>query len=162
MNDSRSNINPLGQPGQISPEIRPKQPKASASKAFGQILADQISKTPAKTPAGIGQLPEIEGAFNALNLSGQSQQTLPLSREIETALSLLDRYAAFLGDPAVSLKQSSTLLDQLLGTTRDLTAELDARNHDPLNADTALKDILARIRTLAEVEQIKLNRGDYL
>ncbi len=101
-------------------------------------------------------LPEIDAAFTAKKINLALDQT-QLPEKLESSISLLERYASWLGDPEKTLKQAYGLLEQLSSQTKDLKNEF--KDKDSTNPD--LTRIITELLTTVEIEQIKFNRGDY-
>ncbi len=76
--------------------------------------------------------------------------------QVENYLNLLNAYQEKLGNPDVSLKEISPLLDQMKEEQGRLSAALDS-----LPEGDGLKDILNETLIISSLETIKFNRGDY-
>jgi hypothetical protein len=76
--------------------------------------------------------------------------------QVENYLNLLDAYQEKLGNPDVTLKEISPLLDQIKEEQGRLSAALDS-----LPEGDGLKDILNETLIISSLETIKFNRGDY-
>ena len=129
---------------------------------FGKILSEQMGSLSGEadlTPTSQG-LPELEGAYKALTIHLPDQgnpQGNPIAEKISASIDLLDTYASMLSNPEKTLKQAHKLLEDLSENNRHLREELD---QSP-TSDPQLDKILTHLTTLVEVEQIKINRGDY-
>ncbi|MCP4295961.1 MAG: hypothetical protein GY786_10170, partial [Proteobacteria bacterium] len=106
---------------------------------------------------GVSGLPEIDAAFTAKKINLALDQT-QLPEKLESSISLLERYASWLGDPEKTLKQAYGLLEQLSKQTRNLEAEF--KDKDSIDPD--LNQIITQLLTTVQVEQIKFDRGDYI
>lgn len=129
---------------------------------FGNILSEQMGTLSGEadlTPTSQG-LPELQGAYKALTIHLPDQmnpQGNPIAEKISASIDLLDTYASMLSNPDNTLKQAYQLLEDLSEKNRHLREELD---QSPAS-DPQLDEILTHLATLVEVEQIKINRGDY-
>ncbi len=156
-----------GKPEQVHPISRKTisldKEKATSRKneAFGRILSEQLNPTLGTDSPNVAEgLPELEGAYSAATL------TLPdngnkfgnkLSEKISSSLDLLDNYASMLSDPEKTLKQAYKLLEDLSEQTNQLFKEID---QSP-KTDNNLKKIITQLSAMVQVEQLKINRGDY-
>ena len=125
---------------------------------FGKILSEQIDSLSGEadlTPTSQG-LPELEGAYKALTINLPDQGP-PIAEKISASIDLLDTYASMLSNPENTLKQAHKLLEDLSAKNLDLRKELD---QSP-TSDPQLEKIFTHLTTLVEVEQIKIDRGDY-
>ncbi len=119
------------------------------------LLAHLESETPGSPPSPDG-LPELSATY-AKNPEQVLGFDTEIAKQISKGLDLLEGYAKGLADPATSLKQAFDLLEQIGSQTRDIELKMaDIQNQDP-----RLKEITAHLSTLAAVEKIKINRGDY-
>ncbi len=125
--------------------------------AFDDILSKTIEHDLKKDLLkGDSGLPEINASYTANKITlALDQGELP--EKLESSISLLERYASWLGDPEKTLKQSYGLLEQLATQTKDLKNEF--KDKDSVNPD--LTRIITELLTTVEVEQIKFDRGDY-
>lgn len=129
---------------------------------FGKILSEQMSSLSGEadlTPPSQG-LPELQGAYKALTVNLPEQgtpQENPIAEKISASIDLLDTYASMLSNPDNTLKQAHKLLEDLSEKNRHLREELNQSS----TSDPKLDQILNHLATLIEVEQIKINRGDY-
>ncbi len=125
--------------------------------AFNDILSKTIEHDlKSDLIKGGSGLPEIDAAFTAKKINLALDQT-QLPEKLESSISLLERYASWLGDPEKTLKEAHGLLEQLSGQTKDL--ENDFKDKDSINPDLA--QIIKELLTTVEIEQIKFDRGDY-
>ena len=163
MNEINPKIPNIGKIAAIDPAIKSNKSLTKGDGTFGDILTEQIEKNiDDKALSKSSKLPEIESTFRAsqLNLSLDEPQ---FANKLNSSLGLLERYASWLGDPDKTLKQAGGLLEQLLVQTKTLTDEFNESTNSPNNLKYGnLKQILTQLTTTAQVEQIKLNRGDYL
>ena len=126
---------------------------------FNNILSEQIqSKGMDSTSHASTALPEIQGAFKAQNIELNTVAPNPFAEKITDSLDLLERYAAFLANPDKSLKQAYSILEQVLAQTKDIETLMGQGSENKGDLTT----ILTELMTTARVEQIKLDRGDYL
>ena len=157
MNEINPKISTENKIPSIEPENKKKKSLTNNPGAFDKILTNQIEEDRNSTPIkNSTRLPEIESSFKAqqLNLSLNQAQ---ISKQLESSLSLLEKYASWLGNPDKTLKQAYDLLTEALARTESLDQEF--RKHT--NVDTDLKHILNQLMTTLEVEKVKFNRGDY-
>jgi uncharacterized membrane protein YhiD involved in acid resistance len=154
-----------GKPGQIQ-NISPKTPPSQKGKtpagqasSFEKTLSKQINDTNTKSDqTSISQgLPELESSYQAAFISMADKST-EITEKISSSIDLLEEYASWLLDPEKTLKQAYGLLKDLDQQTRELNQELELSP----KADQKLKQIITQLTTTAQVEQIKINRGDYL
>ncbi len=126
--------------------------------AFDELLSKTIEhELKSDLIKGGSGLPEIDASFTAKKINLALDQT-QLPEKLESSISLLERYASWLGDPEKTLKQAYELLEQLSSQTKNLEKEF--KNKDSINPD--LSQIITQLLTTVEVEQIKFNRGDYI
>lgn len=138
------------------------RPKKDHHLPFDKILSQEMK--PAETRSDSvtsSRLSELEGAFRAGQIKPMPLDKSEISRKLTASLDLFEQYAAFLGDPDKSLKQTYTLLEQVLAQTRALAGDMDQKQGLTPEQDE-LKTIVAQLLTTARVEQIKFDRGDYL
>ncbi len=148
------NINKIAS---VHPDTRQNKSKEKENASFDQILADQVNTGEAKKSAGSSvTLPEIEGSFHTRHI-GLAQMKTQGSQKLTDAISLLETYAAWLGNPDKTLRQAYELLEQVSAQTK--TIEQDFQTDKTTPAD--LKQILNHLITTIEVEQVKFDRGDY-
>jgi hypothetical protein len=158
-----SEFNPkIGNIGRTTPiESGTKQNKAlqKGSDLFNQILTDQVEKNNGTMPTDKApSLPEIGGTFRAQNINfPPSPDTNMLSKKLEASLSMLDRYASWLGDPDKSAKESHNLLEQAISQTKAMGNDFK----NDISSSDDLKQIFNQLMTTLEVEQVKFDRGDY-
>ena len=151
----------------IDPGKAEKKSKGAGSGAFERILTEQISDggTSSVRDSQPG-LPEIQGSFRAAHISGIHKQiTADQARFLEqmtASLDLFDQYAAFLGDSDKNLKQTYSLLEQILQLTGNLSKDLANYQSEDTAALGDLRSMAEQLLTTARVEQIKFDRGDYL
>ncbi len=150
-------------PGQLD-QISSKAPSSKREKifpgqgqAFGKILSEHFN-TPGTDDSTIISkgLPELEGSYKAATINLPDPQD-KLTEKISASIDLLDAYASMLSDPETSLKQAYKLLEDLSGKTSQLNQELD---QSP-KTDQSLKQIITHLTAMVQVEQIKIDRGDY-
>jgi len=158
MNEFNPKITNTNKISSVEPDIKQKKSPQQGDTSFNGILANQINKSSNDTGSkGNTSLGEIKASFAAQRLTLELNQT-QFTRKLESSLNLLETYASWLQDPDKTLKQAYGLLEQLLNQTKTLDREF--KQDSDLNHD--LKDILTQLLATAQVEQIKLNRGDYL
>jgi hypothetical protein len=172
MSDNHPKISPADPSPAINSGSVKQKPGKKADANFEKILSDQIRTDPYRknlqtvSSGPMSGLSEIEGVFHPQRLTPLPAESSQLTANLSDSIDLFDKYAAFLGDPDKSLKQTYGILEQVLAQVETLAAELE----QPPGSETAsfpdiktdLKDILARLLTSARVEQIKFDRGDYL
>jgi len=126
---------------------------------FGKILSEQTNETTTKSDsATMAQgLPELESPLGTAFLN-MPDKTTEFTEKLNSSIDLLEKYASWLLDPEKTLKQAYGILEDLAGQTQELNQEVE---QSP-NADSELKQIITQIAATTRVEQIKINRGDYL
>lgn len=130
----------------------------TGDQAFRKLLDEQIELKSVKPGDKENiSLPELSAAYKARQIDIESTQ-IDFAHKLNTSLELLDSYAAWLADPEKSLKQTRSILDQLVLQT----ASLDRAFSTQTNPSVELTDILSRLKTTIQVELIKFDRGDYL
>jgi len=164
MNEINPKIPNIAKIAAIDPDIKSNKSHSKGEGSFGNILTEQIGKN-SDTDSLINsppKLPEIESTFRAAQLNF-SLDKAQFTEKLNSSLGLLERYASWLGNPDKTLKQAGGLLEQLLTQTKTLTDEFNKStiSNGSVKHDD-LKQILNQLTTTAQVEQIKLNRGDYL
>jgi len=137
----------------IAPQTNSPQPKAGGD--FARTLSQAEAalpegSTPATDKAGLEKMSPTGRIFPINYSSGPAVQ-------IEKTLALLDRYAQALSDPTRSLKQMSSLVEDLEDQASALT-EIGEK----LPSGHGLKGLLDRTAVLAVVEAAKFKRGDYV
>ncbi len=80
----------------------------------------------------------------------------PTVDQIENYLNMLAEYQEKLGNPEVTLKELSPLVDQMIQENERLSSTLES-----LPENDGLKEILSETLVLSSLETIKFNRGDY-
>ena len=156
---------------QVEPGSAKKKPQRSGDGAFDKIFTHQISGQIPGENASSSQrsqtgLPEIQGSFRASKIAQihdqiSSEQNRFLE-QMTSSLDLFDQYAAFLGDPDKNLKQTYSLLEQILQLTGSLSKEMSEYQGKDESALSELRNLADQLLTTARVEQIKFDRGDYL
>ncbi|MFH2091843.1 MAG: hypothetical protein ABIJ31_05715 [Pseudomonadota bacterium] len=167
MNDITPKITRIDQLTQAASNAQKSKSVQIPENSFKKILEEQISAGELEQTTSLSStLSEIQGSFTAQHLDLVSSLSTidqtQLAIKLTDSLDLFERYAAFLGDPDKSLKQSRSMLEQVLEQTRTLTQDIDQYQGSQTDPASGLKDILTRLMTMARVEQIKLDRGDYL
>jgi hypothetical protein len=76
--------------------------------------------------------------------------------QVENYLNMLNEYQEKLGNPDVTLKELSPLLDQMNAEEGQLSSALNS-----LSDEDELKGIINETLILSSLETIKFNRGDY-
>ncbi|CCK80282.1 hypothetical protein [Desulfobacula toluolica] len=154
INPKTASINKISS---VVPRIVQKNSFQKPGGLFNELLTSQLEKNGKEsTLKEVTTLPEIQGSFKAQQLDFSPDQT-QLTQKLEDSLDLFETYASWLGDPEKTLKQTHGLLEQVLSSTKALA--LDVKEHGTSSTD--LNQILTQLMTTAQVEQIKLNRGDY-
>jgi ABC-type transporter Mla subunit MlaD len=124
---------------------------------FGKILEQFGTLGTPDSPTTSQRLPELEGAYKAATINLPDQRHT-ITEKISKSIELLDTYASVLSNPDNTLKQAYQILEDLSEKNRHLRKELDKSQ----TSDPHLEEILTHLTALVEVEQIKLNRGDYI
>lgn len=156
-----------GKPEQVHPISR-KTPSLNKEKsfpgqneAFGRILSEQLNPFLGTDSPSLSEgLPELEGTYSAATLAPPDNDNKlgnKIYEKITTSLDLLDSYASILSNPEKTLKQAHKLLEDLSEQTNQLLEEVD---QSP-KTDESLKKIITQLSAMVQVEQIKINRGDY-
>ncbi len=155
-----------GKPEQVhpisrkTPSLNKEKATSRQSEAFGRILSEQLNPFLGTDSPSISEgLPELEGTYSAATLKPDNGNKFgnKLSEKITTSLDLLDIYASMLSDPEKTLKQAHKLLENLSEQTAQLLEEIDKSP----KTDESLKKIITQLSAMVQVEQIKINRGDY-
>ena len=145
-------------PGKPVPGPSSKKQSPSGKGVFESLLKDQINKDPAKTTGKQElTLPELSATFKSQQL-GVAFDKSDFTKRFETSLKLLESYAAWLSDPEKSLKQTRSILEQLIFQTQ--TLDQTFASHAAGNPELA--ELLSQLKATVQVEQIKFDRGDYL
>ncbi|MBF0475683.1 MAG: hypothetical protein HQK59_07585 [Deltaproteobacteria bacterium] len=95
-------------------------------------------------------------ALNPLDVANLQSREAPL-QATESVLSLLDNYAAALGDPNMSLKDIAPIVSAM-----DAKVQSMMQTMEQLPDGDNLKDLMAQTAITTNTEVIKFNRGDYL
>ncbi len=152
-----STVKPVGKPT-VTQDSEKQNSSIRNTTAFDDILLKTIEhELKNDLVKGGSGLPEIDAAFTAKKINLALDQT-QLPEKLESSISLLERYASWLGDPEKTLKQAYGLLEQLSKQTRNLEAEF--KDKDAIDPD--LNQIITQLLTTVQVEQIKFDRGDYI
>lgn len=164
MDEINSKISRIDNTSQTKAPQTVKGESKSDKTHFSDLLSNQIeqksssTKSSSKSLASQG-LPELDASFKA-HLFNTAQDPSTTTQKLQDSLDLFDRYAAFLGDPDKSLKESYTILEQVLDQVKTLSEDIKSAPSNTSNND--LKQIVLQLMTTAQVEQIKFDRGDYL
>jgi len=152
------NINKMSPAAPAVPQNSEKQKTSSQNlTAFDDILSKTIEDDLKSDLIQKGSgLPEINSTFTANKINLVLDQT-KIPEKLEFSISMLERYASWLGDPEKTLKQAHNLLEQLSSQTKDLEKEF--KDTDSIPPD--ITRIFTELLTTVQVEQIKFNRGDY-
>ncbi len=139
-----------------------KTPKGQKDN-FGKILSEQTSETTRKTDSTAmpQELPELESPLGT-SFFDLLDKTTDFTEKLSSSIDLLEKYASWLRDPEKTLKQAYGILEDLTGQTEELNRDLNQEHENSSNSDEELKKIITQITATAQVEQIKINRGDYL
>jgi len=154
INPETANINKISS---TEPDIKLKKPSQKGDTSFNDILTDQLEKSSKEHGLKESSLGEITAPFNVQHLNLEPNQT-QFTQNLESALNLMETYASWLQDPDKTLKQSHGLLEQIL----DQTNIMEQESKDSLNLNPDLKNIFTQLTAMVNVEQVKINRGDYL
>lgn len=144
-------INELAQAmGSASPGEKTRDKSGGFENALSQAL-DQAESSEGETKAR--ELGEINPtAFHIETLSSI------VSGKTDKLLDLLDKYRYQLGNPALSLKKISPVLEQINKTADNLLKETQSLGEE----ESSLKEIANRTVVAARTEYMKFQRGDYL
>ncbi|MDD9304714.1 MAG: hypothetical protein HUK40_21160 [Desulfobacter sp.] len=126
------------------------------TKKFDHILSRTLDLPSAPATDPVKGLPELSATITA-QMSKHAPDNAPALVRISEAIDLLEAYASGLIHPDNSLKRSYDLLDQILNHTREINTDLDKDQDD----NPLFKEILTHLSTVAQLEKIKINRGDY-
>ena len=147
-----------------------EKPFSGQKESFDKILEQFNAPLETKESLQISrELPELEGVYKAATIH-QPDKAEELTQKVSSSIGLLETYATWLSDPDKTLKQAYTLLEELAEQTRQLSQEISQepiqqpnKNSDqPPTTDQGLQQIITQLTALVEVEQIKINRGDYI
>lgn len=132
---------------------------------FGRILSAQIAdpsdvKEDKDVSNPASELPEIQSTFTTELLDDVLTQDM-MTRGLEGSIELFEMYASLLEDPDKTLKQSYSVLEQLISQLQELTDQIDQNQGNETDSQKDIQRILLELMTTAQVEQIKFNRGDY-
>jgi len=170
MNKIPEKPDPLHQISQNVPSFNREKPLSGQKESFDKILSEQFN-SPLETKDSLQSsqgLPELEGVYKAATIN-HPDRSEELTQKISTSIDLLETYASWLSDPDKTLKQAYTLLEELAQQTSQLNQEVsqeatpqsDQKSDKPPKTDQSLKQIITQLTAMVEVEQIKINRGDY-
>jgi len=130
--------------------------ETSLTGEFSRILSQHLETETSSAPAPSAGLPELDATY-AASLARITPVDTGVTDQISETLDLLEGYAQRLADPGATLRQAFDLLEQIGSQTREINKGMsDTQNDDP-----KLKEIMAHLSTLVELEKIKINRGDY-
>lgn len=129
------------------------EPKATGSE-FNTILEQSLGNV-SSTKAIEEQGSRIEGISKS-QFDLLPKVETPTIDQVENYLNVLNEYQEKLGNPDVSLKELSPLLDQMNKEKGQLSSALDS-----LPNEDGLKEILNETLIISSLETIKFNRGDY-
>ena len=123
---------------------------------FSAILEESLEDM-----AGTGDISSKDGQ---VQVGGISRSQLDIFGKVETSavdqvenyLNILSDYQEKLGNPDVTLKELSPLVEQMTQEEERLTSILDG-----LPENDSLKEIANETLVLSSLESIKFNRGDY-
>lgn len=130
--------------------------KSKTGDAFETALNNAVAKTETtekQKQSGVFALQEI--ASRSLEI--QSTTDI-VSAKTDQLIEMLDKFSIQLGNPGVSLKKISSVLEQIQKDAGDLLTETQRLAPQ----DSALKDIANQTALTAQTEFIKFQRGDYL
>lgn len=160
----------LHQISQNLPSFINEKPLSGEKKSFDKILSEQFNAPlESKDSLSISRgLPELEGVYKAATIN-QPDKAEKLTQKISSSIDLLETYATWLSDPDKTLKQASMLLEELAQQTRQLNQEVNQqpiqqpnqKPGQPPTTNQSLQQIITQLTATVEVEQIKINRGDY-
>ena len=128
-------------------------PKTTGSE-FSALLEESLGKV-SNTQTIEEQGARIEGISKSqFNLLAKVKE--PTINQVESYLNVLNEYQEKLGNPDVSLKELSPLLNQMNKAKGQLSSALDS-----LSDEDGLKEIANETLIISSLETIKFNRGDY-
>lgn len=134
--------------------VRNKHESNASGSQFSAILEESLENV-ANTNAAELQGSKIEGISKA-QFDLFSKVENPTIGQVENYLNMLTEYQEKLGNPDVSLREISPLLDQMNAENERLASALDS-----LPNEDGLKGILNETLIISSLETIKFNRGDY-
>lgn len=149
--------------GKVSQPSRPKAAPVrgtGVTGAFSKILSDQVlsDMDPGqKAPVPEGGLPELAATYASKQVAPLQTAPSLVAEKISAALDLLDQYAGGLADPATTLKQAFSLLEEISSRTSAINDSLEETGND----DPKIRKIMDHLDTVVALEKIKINRGDY-
>ena len=121
---------------------------------FSAVLEETLGNT-VNTDMVEQQSSKIEGISKAqFDMFSDTGNTAV--NQVENYLNLLNEYQEKLGNPDVTLKEISPLLDQINEEQEQLSSTLDS-----LPEGDGLKEIVNETLIISSLETIKFNRGDY-
>jgi hypothetical protein len=128
------------------------EPKSNGAE-FSAILEESLEKiSDTKVNGGQGSIEGIsKSQFDLF-----SKVENPTIDQVENYLNILNEYQEKLGNPDVSLKELSPLLDQMNEQKGKMSSALDS-----LSSKDGLKEIVNETLIISSLETIKFNRGDY-
>ncbi len=143
----------------LDPALENNKGQKEGDKGFNQILTDKLASKDVDQSIiqTSSSLPEIDAVYKTGLMEGDFDTSL-ITGKIAASLDQLDTYSAWLNNPDRSLKQIWSLLQEVIENTQNIEDELKANS----DTDKDLTDIVTQILTTANVEQIKIQRGDYL
>ncbi len=145
INEGIHSLNPANRSGQSKPE---------QTSVFERELDRAIDGTEGQDKSmPLSTLTEIPPASILI-----SDPITQVSGETDRLLEMLNAYAGRLENPEVSLKNMSSILEQINETAGSLLEKSNALNEK----DGELKTIATRTAVTARTEYIKFQRGDYL
>lgn len=137
-------------------QIKSNQSQDAGGKEFARALQEADAKASGaeslNANAAVNQLMAANPVGNILaaSMSGPKMQ-------VDSVLSVLDRFSEALADPGKSLKEIDPLVKELEAGASSLE-KLSSR----LPEGNELKDLVDQTAVLAAVEAMKFNRGDYI
>jgi hypothetical protein len=162
--DARPVLTALTQP------LGQKNAAQTSNQAFGTDFAQLLNQGQKTAPQPLQMdqnlldqsfLPKFDlvGQLQTNQATKASSNTSPYTAadDIESLLNLLDNYSQALANPANTLKDLAPLADDL-----GLMAEQLGRTSQKLSVEDPLKSLSADTATVAMVEAMKFNRGDYV
>jgi len=133
------------------------------NRQFNKILSNRLEP----------EIPEPVTAQNR-NLSGLSEISAPsqvsflnnspadISAKIDDTLDLLEKYSSMLSDPLKPLKSIDPVLQDINTSAKTIFDELQTGlNTDNTGHNHGLVKIINQILSIVNVEQFKMQRGDY-
>ena len=140
------------------------------NREFNKILSNrlepEISETVTAQNKNLSGLSEIAPRLSEISapshVSFANDSPADISDRIDDTLDLLEKYSSMLSDPLKTLKSIDPVLKEINTSAKSIADELGKRtDSDAAEQDKGLVKIVNQILSIANVEQFKMQRGDY-